>query len=72
MNQTQSFVCTEFLCRLILSLVILASAANAVTPSATFTTRTHPFLGNNHIAADFPEFGQDQFNEVIGRIHVLF
>ncbi|MBA3543648.1 MAG: VCBS repeat-containing protein [Chthoniobacterales bacterium] len=33
-------------------LLIIASAAHAVAQNPTFTTQTHPFLGNNHIAAD--------------------
>jgi hypothetical protein len=53
MNKTQTLLCTEFLCGLVLSVVILASAASAAAQSATFSTRTYPFLGNNHIAADF-------------------
>src|ERR1051325_10325671 len=52
MNKTQTFVRTGFY-GLLLSVVILASAANAAAQSATFTLRTYPFLGNNHIAADF-------------------
>jgi hypothetical protein len=36
----------------VLGMLIFASAGNAATESATFTTSTYPFLGNNHIAAD--------------------
>src|SRR5215204_2832158 len=41
-----------FFCTFVLGMLIFASAANAATQSATFTTSTYPFLGNNHIAAD--------------------
>ena len=53
MNTTQSFGCTKFTGGLFLSLMMLASVDNAAAQSASFSTRTHPFLGNNHIAADF-------------------
>jgi hypothetical protein len=53
MNTTRSFVEKGLVCGLLLSLVVLASAGKATAQSATFTTRTYPFLGNNHIAADF-------------------
>ena len=52
MNKTPTFVATGFLCGLFLNVVLLASATNAAAQTATFTTRTYPFLGNNHIAAD--------------------
>src|SRR5215207_7843593 len=41
-----------FFCTFVLGMLIFAYAANAATQSATFTTSTYPFLGNNHIAAD--------------------
>ncbi|MEA2574178.1 MAG: hypothetical protein QOH93_1476, partial [Chloroflexia bacterium] len=35
------------------SLLLATATAQAATQSATFTTQTYPFLGNNHVAADF-------------------
>src|SRR5215211_753601 len=52
MTEKRIFFYIEFFCTFVLGMLIFASAANAATQSATFTTSTYPFLGNNHITAD--------------------
>src|SRR5215203_2700233 len=52
MTRKRTFFYSGFFCTFVLGMLIFAYAANAATQSATFTTSTYPFLGNNHIAAD--------------------
>jgi hypothetical protein len=41
-----------FFCIFALSMLMFASAGNAATQPATFTTHNYPILGNTHVAAD--------------------
>jgi FG-GAP-like repeat len=58
MTKGSSLLYNKFFWAFLYGLVILVSATNATAGLATFTAKNYPFLGNNHITADFNADGK--------------